>query len=139
MIPVPTSLKVFGSATVPKTLFKMNLIAFSFIRKEGNVLFTDAFNTFYLHLYGRKEGNVLFNDTLNTFNLRLYGIRHMVKYHTDSERVNPLPPHGLLFLTNSKGSFICTITQTGLHKPRPLLHQSWSTGWNKKQLNGSTP
>ena len=33
-----------------------------------------------------KEGNVLFNDTLNTFYLRLYGIRHMVKDHTDSER-----------------------------------------------------
>ena len=28
---------------------------------------------------GRKEGNVLFNDTLNTFYLRLYGIAHMVK------------------------------------------------------------
>ena len=25
---------------------------------------------------GRKEGNVLFNDALNTFYLRLYGIRH---------------------------------------------------------------
>ena len=33
----------------------------------------------------------------------------MVKYHTDSERGNPLPPHGLLFPINSKGSFICTI------------------------------
>ena len=31
-------------------------------RKEGNVLFNDALNTFYLQLYGRKEGNVLFND-----------------------------------------------------------------------------
>ena len=29
--------------------------------------------------FGRKEGNVLFNDTLNTFYLRLYGVRHMVK------------------------------------------------------------
>ena len=35
---------------------------------------------------GRKEGNVLFNDTLNTFYLQLYGIRHMAKNHTDSER-----------------------------------------------------
>ena len=26
----------------------------------------------------RKEGNVLFNDALNTFYLRLYGVRHMV-------------------------------------------------------------
>ena len=34
----------------------------------------------------RKEGNVLFNDALNTFYLRLYGIGHMVKYHSDSER-----------------------------------------------------
>ena len=62
---------------------------------------------------GRKEGNVLFNDALNTFYLRLYGVGHMVKDHTDSERGNPLPPHGLLFPINSKGSFICTIPQTG--------------------------
>ena len=55
---------------------------------------------------GRKEGNVLFNDALNTFYLRLYGVRHMVKDHSDSERGNPLPPHRLV-------SFICTIPQTG--------------------------
>ena len=64
--------------------------------KEGNVLFNDTLNTFYLQLYGfvgrkemfyltthsthfiycymaSKEGNVLFNDTLNTFYLWLYG------------------------------------------------------------------
>ena len=57
----------------------------------------------------RKEGNVLFNDTLNTFYLQLYGVRYMVKDHSDSERGNPLPPHGLLFPINSKGSFICII------------------------------
>ena len=51
---------------------------------------------------GRKEGNVLFNDALNTFYLRLYyGVRHMVKDHLDSERGNPLPPHGLLFSIDS--------------------------------------
>ena len=49
----------------------------------------------------RKEGNVLFNDTLNTFYLRLYGVRHMVKYHSDSER-NLLLSHGLLFPISSK-------------------------------------
>ena len=59
------------------------------------------------------ERNVLFNDVLNTFYLRLYDIGHMVKYHSDSERENPLPPHGLLFPINSKGSFMCTIPQTG--------------------------
>ena len=35
---------------------------------------------------GRKEWNVLFNDALNTFYLRLYGVRHMVKDHSDSEK-----------------------------------------------------
>ena len=85
-----------------------------------------------LHGEGRKEGNILFNDALNTFYLRLYGVRHMVKYHTDSERGNPLPPHGLLFSITSKGYFICTIPQTGLHIPRLLLHQSWSTGLTEK-------
>ena len=82
------------------------------MKKEGNVLFNDALNTFYLQLYGRKEGNVLFNDALNTFYLRLYGIRHMVKDHSNREKGNLLPPHGLLFLISSKGSFICTIPQT---------------------------
>ena len=80
-----------------------------------------------LYKKGRKEGNVLFNDALNTFYLRLYGIRHMVKDHSDSERGNPLAPDGLFFPISSKGSFICTIPQTGLHIPWPLLHQSWNT------------
>ena len=62
----------------------------------------------------------------------LYGIGHMVKDHSDSERGNPVPPHRLLFPINSKGSFICTIPQTGEHIPQPLVHQSWSTGWNEK-------
>ena len=44
-----------------------------------------------------KEGNVLFNDTLNTFYLRLYGVRHMVKDHCDSERGNPMPHIGYSF------------------------------------------
>ena len=44
-----------------------------------------------------KEGNVLFNDPFNSFYLRLYGVRHMVKDYSHSKRSNPLPPHGLLF------------------------------------------
>ena len=59
------------------------------------------------------KGNVLFNDTLNTLYLRLYNVRHMVKDHSDNERGNPLPPHGLLLPISSKGSFICIIAQTG--------------------------
>ena len=54
---------------------------------------------------GWKEGNALFNDALNTFYLQLYGIGHMVKDHSDSERGNLLP-HGLLF------PIICIIPQT---------------------------
>ena len=57
-----------------------------------------------INVGSRKEGNVLFNDAVNTFYLRLYRVRHMVKDHSDSERGNPLPPHGLLFSINSKGS-----------------------------------
>ena len=87
-------------------------------KEEGNVLFN--------------ERNVLFNDALNTFYLRLYGVRHMVKDHSDSEKGNPLPPHGLLFPITTKSSFICTVSQTEQHIPYPLLHQSWSTGWNEK-------
>ena len=55
----------------------------------------------------------LFNDTLNTFYLRLYGVGHMVKDHSDSERGNPFPPHGLHLSISSKASFICIIPQTG--------------------------
>ena len=51
--------------------------------------------------FWERERNVLFNDALNTFYLRLYGVRHMVKDHSDSEKGNPLPPHGLLFPINS--------------------------------------
>ena len=72
-----------------------------------NILVDTMFKMTYYN--GRKEGNVLFNDTLNTFYLLLYGVGHMVKDHSDSERGNPLPPHGLLFPISSKGSFIWTI------------------------------
>ena len=61
------------------------------------------------------EGNVLFNDALNTFYLRLYGVRHMVKDHSDRERGNPLPPHRILFSISSKGSFICHIPDMITH------------------------
>ena len=61
----------------------------------------------------RKEGNVLFTNALNTFYLWLYGYIIMVKDHSDSERGNLLPAHGLLFPISSKGYFICTIPQTG--------------------------
>ena len=42
----------------------------------------------------RKE-MVLFNDAFNTFYIWLYGIRHMVKDHSDRDRGNLLLLHGL--------------------------------------------
>ena len=48
-----------------------------------------AFQVMVCSLCYREEGNVLFNYTLNTFYLWLSGIRHMVKYHTDSEGGKP--------------------------------------------------
>ena len=82
---------------------------------------------------GRKE--LFYLTTLSThFILRLCGVGHMVKDHSDSERGNPLPPHWLLFPISIKGYFICTIPQTGLHIPRPLLHKSLNTGWKEIYL-----
>ena len=44
--------------------------------------------------------------TLSThFNYGYYGVRYMVKDHSDSERGNPLPPHGLPFPISSKDYF----------------------------------
>ena len=68
---------------------------------------------FIFQIFWYLEGNVLFNDALNTFYLRLYGVRHMVKDHSDSERGNQLPSHGLLFTISIKGSFICINTYHG--------------------------
>ena len=82
-------------------------LSFTFIlyegRKEGR---KDMFTT------GRKD---MFYLTMHSthFILRLYSIRHMVEEHSDSERGNPLLPHGLFFPISTKGSFICTISQTG--------------------------
>ena len=63
--------------------------------------------------FSKERRNVLLNYALNTFYVRLYGVSYMVKYHSDSERENLLPPHVLLFPISSKGSFICIIAQTG--------------------------
>ena len=82
---------------------------------------------------GRKEGNVLFNDALNTFYLRLYGVRHnMVKDHSDSEKGNPLPPHRLLFRLTARVLLYYHHPTYRIAHTTVLLHQSWSTSWNEK-------
>ena len=60
------------------------------------------------HTASRKEENVLFNDALNTFYLRLYGVGHMVKDHSYSERRNPL----LLLQEGRKEMFYLTTHST---------------------------
>ena len=55
----------------------------------------------------RKEGNVLFKDALNTFYLQLYDVGHMVKDCSDSKRGNPLTPlHGVLFPISTARSLL---------------------------------
>ena len=49
----------------------------------------------------RKEGNIVFNNALNTFYLQLYVVGHMVKKHSDCERENTLPPHGIFLPISS--------------------------------------
>ena len=44
----------------------------------------------------KKEGNVLYNDALNTFYLWLYAMRHMFNDHSDSEKGNLLLPEATL-------------------------------------------
>ena len=87
-----------------------NNIAFISKRKLGAVT--------SVYRLSRKEGNVLFNDALNTFYLLLYGVRHMVKDHSDSERGNLLLSHRLLFPINIKGSFILNMH----HPTHRILH-----------------
>ena len=81
------------------TAFKfLNFFLFCFQR---SVIFS-VLNEMQTYTYLRKEGNVLFNDALNTFYLRVYGVRNMVKDNSDNERGNPLPPHRLLFRVTAR-------------------------------------
>ena len=92
-----------------------------------------VFSLFLVHFI-KKEGNVLFSDAFNTFYLRLYGVRHMVKDHSDSERGNLLPPQGLLFLIRCKGSFIKIIPQTRQHIPEPLFVTLVMEHWLEREI-----
>ena len=73
---------------------------------------------------------VLFNVVLNTFYLWLYGVGHMAKDYSDSKRRNLILPLHRLLSISSKGSFICTIPQTG-HSLHQVHNQksNWGVGW----------
>ena len=64
---------------------------------------------------GKRRRKELFYLTMHSTHF-IYGYMAsdiMVKDHFDSEKRNQLQPHKLLLMINSKGSFICTIPQTG--------------------------
>ena len=98
-----------------KSFLHLDILVAQLIESENLQFLVTSHDGNSIRPFIRKEGNVLFNDALNTFYLRLYGVRHMVKDHFDSEKGNPLPPHRLLFPINSKGSFICTIPDRIVH------------------------
>ena len=77
---------------------------------------------------GKKE--IFYLTTHSThFILRLYGVGHMVNDHSDSERGNPLPSHGLLFPISSKGSFICIRQDSTYHGLCGALAGTISSSW----------
>ena len=73
-------------------IVQANLVGFVLKGHSVRICFSSCWKVLSI----RKEGNVLFNDALNTFYLRLYGVRHMVKDHSDSEKGDLLSPHRLL-------------------------------------------
>ena len=57
----------------------------------------------------------------------------MIKDHSDSERGTRYRHMGYAFRLAARG-----LLYASSHILQPLLHQSWSTGWNEKKLNVST-
>ena len=78
-----------------------------------------------------RKGKVLFNNTLNTFYLWLYGVGHMVKYHTDSERGNPMPHMGYSFWLTAR-----VLLYAPSHRQDNSYHSLWYT--SRGALAGTT-
>ena len=80
-------------------------------------------------LFDMEGRKCLINNALNTFYLRLYGVSFMVKDHSDSERENPLPPHGLLFPISSVEHWLERETAQWVHHEgsirRPIAIWQW--------------
>ena len=109
---------------IPLPLFEVSEVSV-----HGYHMFLIYWKTVSVFEYGcmlYKEGNVLFNDALNTFYLQLYGIRHMVKDHSDSERGNPLPPHGSLSFRLAARVLLYALS----HRWDSTYHSLCCTGWS---------
>ena len=75
------------------------------------VLFFSLFFGCFFCLVFERWKEMFYLTTHSTY--FVYGYMALGIWHSDSERGNPLPPHGLLFPISSKGYFICIITHTG--------------------------
>ena len=106
----PITIHVYGR---PRLVFSLVIFLDSNLTIHVNAVKTRS--GFYKRPMRKKEGNVLFYDTLNTFYLWLYGVRHMVMDHSDSEKGYLLLQHRLLFPISSKGSFTCIIPDRIIH------------------------
>ena len=83
-----------------------------------------------------QEGNVLFNDALNTFYLQLYCVRHMVKDHSVKTETHCCHMGYSFQLTARVLLYAPSHRQDSTY--HGLCYKSWSTGWTEKYLNGST-
>ena len=106
-------------------------------QKKWNVLYIGALGIAVIYVntlirISRKERNVLFNDALNIFYLRLYGVRHMVKATEIAREETRCRHMGYSFRVAAR-----VLLYAPSHRQDITYHQSWSTGWNKKKLNGS--
>ena len=109
----------------------MNSVLIDITSKEGNVLFNDALNTFYLRLYGRKE---MFYLTTHSTHF-IYGYMAsdiwlrtilIVRKETSCCHIGysfRLTARVLLYAPSHR--------QDSTYHGR-LLHQSRSTGWNDR-------
>ena len=103
----------------------------SAVQHRGQEKFCGFFKNILIRI---SEGRNMFYLTTHSTHF-IYGYMASdirVKDHTDRERGN-------CFRLTARVLLYASPQQTGLHIRRPLLYQSWSTGWNEKELNGSTP
>ena len=66
------------SHTIPITVYRVFHDVAAIVKKHMVVLLVILVSTFLISTFPRKEGNILFNDTLNTFYLLLYGVGFMI-------------------------------------------------------------
>ena len=85
---------------------------------------------YILNIQRNREGNDLFNDALNTFYLQLYVIIHMVNDHSDSERQisRLLALHELSFRLAARVLLYAAPPHTHTHKQDSLCFTSHGTG-----------